>query len=104
LKRDRRSESALFLRAGDLMTSPAIAVAAEAPVREVARVMLDRSVEAVPVLDHTGAAIGMVSDGDLMRRRPDEGARAWWLSLLADGFRSALVRKSAACGMGRSLE
>jgi CBS domain-containing protein len=73
------------------MTSPAVAVTAAAPVRDVARVMLDRSVGAVPVLDDSGAAIGMVSDGDLLRRRPDDERRCWWLSLLADGFRLAEV-------------
>ena len=85
MKRDRRSESALFLRAGDLMTSPAVAAAAGTPVREVARLMLDRSVGAVPVLDDSSVAIGMVSDGDLLRRRQDDGRRTWWLALLADG-------------------
>jgi CBS domain-containing protein len=28
-----------------------------------------------------------MSDGDLLRRRPDEGRRDWWPSLLAEGSR-----------------
>jgi CBS domain-containing protein len=87
----RRSESALFLHAGDLMTSPAVAIPAAATIREVARLMLDRSVGAVPVLDDSGVAIGMVSDGDLLRRPPDDERRSWWLNLVADGFRVADV-------------
>ena len=88
MKRARQSESALFSLAGDLMTSPAIAAAAAAPVREVARLMLDQGVGAVLVLDDSGAAIGMASDGDLLRRRSDDGRRDWCLGMLADGFRS----------------
>jgi len=88
MKRARRSESALCSLAGDIMTAPAVAAAATAPVREVARLMLDRGVGAVPVLDDSGAAIGMASDGDLLRRRPDDRRRAWWLEALAEGFRS----------------
>jgi CBS domain-containing protein len=58
LKRDRRSESAMFLHAGDLMTSPAVAAASKAPVRGVARLMLDCSVGAIPVLDDSALQLG----------------------------------------------
>ncbi len=80
MKRARRSESALRSLAGDLMSSPAVAAASAAPVREVARLMLDRGVGAVPVLDGSGAAIGMASDGDLLRGRLDDGRRDWCLT------------------------
>ena len=88
MKRARRSESALCSLAGDLMTSPAIAAAAAAPVREVARLMLDQGVGAVPVLDALGAAIGMASDGDLLRGRVVDDRRDWCLKMLADAFRT----------------
>jgi CBS domain-containing protein len=88
MKRAHLTESALCSLAGDLMTSPVVAAAAAAPVREVARLMLDHGVGAVPVLDASGAAIGMASDGDLLRRRPDDGRRIWWLGMVADGFQS----------------
>ena len=83
--RVRPSESALFLLAGDLMSSPAVVAAETASVREVARLMLDHVVGGVPVIDASGAAIGMASDGDLMGRRLDEGRRDWWLKMLVDG-------------------
>jgi hypothetical protein len=47
--------------------------------------MLDEGVNGVPVVDASGVAIGMASDGDLMGRRPDDGRRDWWLGMLADG-------------------
>jgi CBS domain-containing protein len=66
------------------MNSPAVVAAETATVREVARLMLEEGVGAVPVVDASGCAIGMASDGDLLGRRAD-GRGAWWLDLLADG-------------------
>ncbi len=83
MTRIQRSESALYLLAGDLMTSPAVVVGESTPVREDARLMLDEGVGAAPVIGASGAAIGMVSDGDLLGRRADDGRRGWWLGLLA---------------------
>lgn len=82
------SESALFLLAGDLMSSPAVVAADTGSVREVARLMLDHRIGGVPVLGASGAAIGMASDGDLMGRRP-ERRRDWWLRMLVEGASSS---------------
>jgi CBS domain-containing protein len=87
-QRNVRSQSDLYLLARDLMTSPAVVAAGETSVREVARLMLDQGVGAVPVLDASGVAIAMVSDGDLLGRRPDDGRRDWWLGMLASGAAS----------------
>jgi len=84
LARVRRSKSQIRLVASDIMTPPAVVAEAGRAVREVARLMLDEGVSAVPVIDATGAAIGMASDGDLLGPRPDDGRREWWLSLLAE--------------------
>jgi CBS domain-containing protein len=45
------------------------------------------SVHAVPVVDESGAPVGMVSEGDLIPRREleREARRDWWLDLLAEG-------------------
>ncbi len=45
------------------MTSPAVVAEAGTTVRKVARLMLDEGVGAIPVIDASGAAIGMASDG-----------------------------------------
>jgi len=86
LRRDstRRSKRRLPLLARDLMTSPAVVAESSAAVQQVARLMLQKGVGAVPVVDDSGVAVGMASDGDLLGRRPDDNRRAWWLSLLAD--------------------
>src|SRR5262249_5135115 len=47
----------------------------------------ENGISAVPVIDESGAPVGMVSEGDLIPRRAvqRETRRAWWLDLLAEG-------------------
>lgn len=59
--RRQRSESALYLLAGDLMSSPAISVWATEPVSSVARLMLESGISGAPVLDAGGRPVGMVT-------------------------------------------
>ena len=77
-----RRESADMV-AGDLMAETVASVPISASVRDVARLLLDRHVGAVPVTDESGTPVGMVSDGDLLGRRGDDGRQDWWLDLLA---------------------
>jgi CBS domain-containing protein len=86
------------------MTSEVVAVRADLRVSEIARLLLENHISAVPVLNEAGAPIGMVSEGDLIGR--DESARKerrdWWLGLLAEGeplspeFISSLRRQERA--------
>ena len=75
------------MKAGDVMTLNVASVNPDAPVRLVARLLLDRRISAVPVVDDDGAPIGIVSEGDLMPRDESDRAvrRDWWLELLAEG-------------------
>jgi CBS domain-containing protein len=60
-------------RAGEAMTSPAITIAPQRPVAEAARVMVERKVNRLPVVDDSGLA-GILTRADLVRAyvRPDE--------------------------------
>lgn len=71
------------------MTKTVITASADASVQAVARLLLDNGVGAVPVLDAAGAPIGMVSDGDLLGRRPEDYRREWWLEMLVDAANRA---------------
>lgn len=57
------------------------------PTREIARLLLDKHISAVPVVNDNGAAVGIVSEGDLIR--PERAAlaarRQSWLEILAEG-------------------
>ena len=72
--------------ARDVMTSPPITVTQDTPVAKVATVLLENRISAVPVLDADGHMIGIVSEGDLLRRADaqTERRRPQWLELLLD--------------------
>lgn len=74
------------MEARDVMTTPVVNVDATATVQDIARILLENRISAVPVVDPDGVVIGIVSEGDLMRR-PEIGTEqhpSWWLSLLAN--------------------
>lgn len=56
------------MKARDVMTQPVLWVAPEASVREVAALMLERRISGVPVADAAGRVLGVVSEGDFLRR------------------------------------
>lgn len=72
------------MRARDVMTTEVVSVGPQTTVREIASLLIQRRISAVPVLEG-GRLIGIVSEGDLMRRPEtdtDSGASPW-LSLFA---------------------
>ena len=75
----------------DVMTRDVATVTGKTPVEEVAKLLLKRHVSAVPVVDDAGAVLGLVSEGDLMRRvaDPEKPRRSWWLELFSDPSGSA---------------
>jgi CBS domain-containing protein len=56
------------MKAGDVMTTRVISVAPDTDVREVARVLLSNRISGAPVVDAAGRVLGMLTEGDLMRR------------------------------------
>lgn len=74
------------MKARDVMTSPVITVQASASVKDVAKVLLQNRISAVPVVDDRGELVGIVSEGDLVRR-PEGGTERQprrWLMLLSE--------------------
>ena len=74
------------MRAKDIMTTNVITVGPDEPVADIARLLMERAISGVPVVDVDGSLLGIVSEGDLVHRvLGDEAApRAWWLKLLGD--------------------
>jgi len=73
------------MKARDVMTKSVVIVRPETKVREIARRLIERNVSAVPVVDAEERVVGIVSEGDLMRR-PESGTErhpSWWLHLFA---------------------
>ena len=87
------------MQAQDVMTTQVTTIESGASVRAAARRMLERRVSALPVVDAKGRVIGIVSEGDLVRRAElgTESARSWWLRLFAeDGARDYLKTHGAS--------
>jgi len=75
------------MRAKDVMSTNVTTIAPDATVREAARKLLERGVSALPVVKPDGALVGIVSEGDLMRRAElgtEPRPRSWWLHFVAD--------------------
>lgn len=66
---------------GDLMAADPITVEAEAPLADAARLMEERHVSGLPVVDAAGALVGVVSQTDLVRARATEYLWANWAGL-----------------------
>ena len=74
--RGERAKAA-SLTAAELMTAPAVTVGPEELVATAARRMYDRRVKRLPVVDHSGALVGIVTRADLLKvfLRSDEELR-----------------------------
>lgn len=57
---------ATAVTAGRLMTAPAICIHPEASVSRAARMMRDNEVKRLPVIDHDGSLVGVVSRSDVL--------------------------------------
>jgi CBS domain-containing protein len=73
------------MHAIDVMTSEVISVDENATVPAVAKLLAERGISAVPVVDKDNQVIGMVSEGDLLHRAETgtERRRSWWLDMIA---------------------
>jgi CBS domain-containing protein len=72
------------MRAHQIMTRNVITVKADTPVLDAANLMLQHHISGLPVVDETGRLIGMVSEGDFVRRSEigTQRPRIRWLEFL----------------------
>ena len=73
------------MRAADIMTVNVVTVDPETSVQEIATLLSERGISGVPVVDKDRRLVGMISEGDLMRRveTGTELRRSWWLEMLS---------------------
>jgi CBS domain-containing protein len=74
------------LKARDVMTPDVVTVPPATPVMVVARLLAERGISAVPVVEGDGKLRGIVTEADLIRRLAGEEDRplSWFGSLFAD--------------------
>lgn len=75
------------MKAKDVMTSPVISVGPDATVGEIAALLLERRISAVPVVQE-GRLVGIVSEADLLHRHEIgtdciAQSGSWWLRLFS---------------------
>lgn len=57
----------VLLAVDEVMTAPALVVAADETLRHVVQLMLDHKIGGIPVVDDQGRAVGMVTESDVFR-------------------------------------
>jgi CBS domain-containing protein len=69
--------------ASSIMTRAVVTVRPETAVSDIAKIMIENHISAVPVLDRASALVGIISEGDLLRRAEvgSEHRRSRWLEL-----------------------
>ncbi len=72
------------MQAKDVMTANVVTVQPGTGVPEIARLLLKHRISAVPVVDADQRILGIVSEGDLMRRTETDTERrhSWWLEAM----------------------
>jgi CBS domain-containing protein len=72
------------MKVKDVMTSPVISIEPDAPIWQAVRIMLQRHISGLPVVDEKGRVVGIVTEGDFLRRAETgtQRRRPRWLEYL----------------------
>jgi CBS domain-containing protein len=79
------------MKAKDVMTRNVISIAPDASVFEALRLMLQHKISGLPVVDRAGSVVGIVTEGDFLRRAETgtERKRPRWLEFIVGPGRLA---------------
>lgn len=79
------------MQVSDIMTPKVFSVEAGTGVGDIAELLMKKKISAVPVLEENGKLLGIVSEGDLMRRLAADADQEepWWMLKLASPEREA---------------
>jgi CBS-domain-containing membrane protein len=91
------------MKAANVMVSPVITAKPDFTISQVAKLLTEHSISALPVVDDNNHVIGMVSEGDLLHRAEIGTARSpsWWLSMLtSDEVKASSYIKQHALKVG----
>src|SRR5208282_1293500 len=81
----------MIMQVKDVMTRNVFSVKANEPILKAARLMLQNRISGLPVIDATGKLIGIVTEGDFLRRSEigTKRQRPKWLEFLVGTGRLA---------------
>jgi CBS domain-containing protein len=79
----------------DVMTTPVFSVTPATPLKEVARLLVTNRISGVPVVDDTGAVVGVVSEADFLLKEGGQAAarRRRFRRILGDSRAKAAARQ-----------
>ena len=79
--------------ARDVMTQPATTLRDDAPLEQAIALMLERGISGLPVVDQYGRLLGMLTEGDLLRRvevgTSEHHRSGWWDFIRGPGRNAA---------------
>jgi len=91
LKKLNPAQEIATMRAHQIMTRQVITIAADASIVDAANIMLDKHISGLPVVDEAGKLVGIVSQGDFIRRAEigTQRKHGRWLKFLVGPGRAA---------------
>jgi CBS domain-containing protein len=83
------------MRAADVMTPDPISIAPEASINDAIQLLLERKFSGLPVVDVRGSLVGIVTEGDLLRRRETgtQRKRPGWIEFIMGAGRLAAIKR-----------
>ena len=94
------------MKAEDVMTREVISIDPDSTVLQAARLMLQHRISGLPVIDAKGKLVGVLSEGDFLRRRETntEKRRSRWLEfLMGPGRIAAEYTHSHGCKVSEAM-
>lgn len=94
------------MKAEDVMTRDVISIDPDSTVLQAARLMLQHRISGLPVIDAHGQLVGVLSEGDFLRRRETntEKRRSRWLEfLMGPGRIAAEYTHSHGCKVSEAM-
>jgi len=76
-----------MLNVADVMTRDVITIKPDTPVEAIAKLLYEKQISGVPVVDEQNRVVGILSEGDLMAHSAAIGGakpRSWWLRFFSD--------------------
>ena len=67
------------MRVSELMTEKVLTIGPEAPIKDVAKILVANGISGLPVCDIEGRVLGVISEGDILYKEhdPRRGSHGW---------------------------
>jgi CBS domain-containing protein len=90
------------MKASDVMTRDIVSAAPEMSLAEALKLMVERRLSGLPVLDSRGALVGVITEGDLLRRAEidTDSTPSWLTSVFLPGRAAAQFVRAHAQRVG----